>query len=66
VRYSEALSAGSHHPDWFAAFIPQLASYFAHPETSRQALDEAAACLDVIRQAYDVGVSEGFERSVRL
>ena len=53
VTYSAALSADSHHADWFAAFIPQLASYFESPQTSRTAFEEAAACLEVVHKAYE-------------
>ncbi len=52
VAYPAALSAGSHHADWFAAFLPQLAAYFEAPAASRAAFEEAAACLDVIQRAY--------------
>ncbi len=52
VRYPQRLSEGSHHPDWFAAFIPGLASLFQNPAASRAALGEAAACLEVIQSAY--------------
>ena len=31
VTFPVALSGGSHHADWFAAFIPQLAGYFNDP-----------------------------------
>ena len=50
--YSPALSAGSHHADWFAALIPDVASAFRNPDLSRAALDEAVSCLDVIQRAY--------------
>jgi predicted dehydrogenase len=52
VAYPAALSAGSHHADWFAAFIPELAGYLQSPQSSRAAFDEAAAVLDVIQRAY--------------
>jgi predicted dehydrogenase len=52
LMYPAALSAGSHHADWFAAFLPELAAYFRAPLSSRAAFDEAAACLDVIQRAY--------------
>src|SRR5207302_10496499 len=52
VRYPQALSAGSHHADWFAAFFPEIASQFREPESSRRAFDEAAACLETIERAY--------------
>ena len=56
VRFPEALSAGSHHADWFEAFLPELVGCFEAPASSRAAYDEAAACLDVIQRAYQVGV----------
>ena len=52
VQFPSALSGGSHHADWFAAFIPQLAGYFNAPASSRAAFDEAAACYQIIQQAY--------------
>jgi len=52
VRYPQALSAGSHHADWFSALVPQLASWFRDPASSRDAFDEAAACLDIVQRAY--------------
>lgn len=52
VTFPVALSGGSHHADWFAAFIPDLAGYFKDPLSSRVAFDEAAACFDIIRRAY--------------
>jgi predicted dehydrogenase len=56
VTFPEALSAGSHHADWFEAFLPDLVAAFRSPASSRAAYDEAAACLDVIQRAYQVGV----------
>ena len=53
VRYPAALSAGSHHADWFAALVPELASYFREPERSRAEFEEAAACLDITMRAYE-------------
>ena len=50
--YSPSLSAGSHHPDWFAALIPDIAAAFRNPDLSHAALDEAACCFDVIQRAY--------------
>jgi predicted dehydrogenase len=52
VTYSPALSAGSHHADWFAALIPDVAASFRDPDLSRGSLDEAACCLDLIQRAY--------------
>jgi predicted dehydrogenase len=54
VRFEQALSGGSHHPDWFAAMLPDLLASFRSSAVSRSALDEAATCLSVIRRAYEV------------
>jgi len=52
-RFPSALSGGSHHADWFAAFIPRLAGYFRDPASSRAAFDEAAACFRIIQGVYE-------------
>jgi len=53
-NFQPALSAGSHHADWFAAMLPLFVKFFRQPETSREAFDEAAVCLSVIRRAYEI------------
>jgi predicted dehydrogenase len=52
TRFESALSAGSHHADWFAAMLPDVIAGFERPETARESFDEAALCLSVIRRAY--------------
>lgn len=52
LRYQSALSAGSHHADWFRSLIPDTAAAFREPERSRGGFEEAAACLDIIQRAY--------------
>lgn len=52
IQFDSALSAGSHHADWFAAMLPDVLTSFRSPETARQSFDEAALCLSVIRRAY--------------
>jgi predicted dehydrogenase len=52
IRFDSALSAGSHHADWFAAMLPDVVASFRSPERARQSFDEAALCLSVIRRAY--------------
>ena len=52
LRFESALSAGSHHADWFAAMLPDVIASFRQPETARESLEEAALCLSVIRRAY--------------
>jgi predicted dehydrogenase len=51
-RFPSALSAGSAHPDWFAAMLPDVLAGFRNVEGSRAAFEEAAATLAVIQQAY--------------
>ena len=55
IRFESALSAGSHHADWFAAMLPDVMASFRAPETARTSFDEAALCLSVIRRAYLMG-----------
>jgi predicted dehydrogenase len=52
IRFESALSAGSHHPDWFAAVLPDVIASFQRPEAALESFDEAALCLSVIRRAY--------------
>jgi predicted dehydrogenase len=52
TRFPTALSSGSHHPDWFEAMLPDVVACFADPSKAHALLDEAAACLSIIQQAY--------------
>lgn len=54
IPFECALSAGSHHADWFAAMLPDVIASFRRPEAALEAFDEAAACLSVIRRAYQM------------
>ena len=54
IRFEEGLSAGSHHPDWFDAMLPDISASFRSPQTSRGAFEEAAVCLSTIRRAYQI------------
>ena len=54
IQFEDALSAGSHHADWFAAMLPDVMASFRSPETARESFEEAALCLSVIRRAYKV------------
>jgi predicted dehydrogenase len=53
--FDPALSAGSHHPDWFEAMLPEVVACFRDPARARLGLDEAASCLSIIREAYQCG-----------
>jgi predicted dehydrogenase len=50
--FARALSSGSHHEDWFAAMLPDVAAGFNDRASARRAFDEAAQCLGVIQRAY--------------
>jgi predicted dehydrogenase len=52
TRFPRALSAGSHHEDWFAAMLPDVVACFRDPRLARAPFAEAAACLSIIQQAY--------------
>ena len=54
IRFENALSAGSHHADWFSAMLPNVIRAFRSPEMARASFDEAALCLSVIRRAYEI------------
>jgi predicted dehydrogenase len=54
IQFESALSAGSHHADWFAAMLPDVVTNFRVPEAARASFEEAALCLSVIRRAYEV------------
>jgi predicted dehydrogenase len=54
IQFESALSAGSHHADWFAAMLPDVLAAFRSSETAREPFDEAALCLSVIRRAYQM------------
>ncbi|MFL6519371.1 MAG: Gfo/Idh/MocA family protein [Chthoniobacterales bacterium] len=54
IRFESALSAGSHHADWFTAMLPDVMAGFRSPEKARASFDEAALCLSVIRSAYEI------------
>ena len=52
IPFENALSAGSHHADWFAAMLPDVIASFREPKLSWEAFEEAALCLSVIRRTY--------------
>jgi len=56
IRFESALSAGSHHADWFAAMLPDVLAGFRSPAQARESFEEAAVCLSVIRSAYELPI----------
>ena len=57
TRFAQALSSGSHHDEWFAAMLPDVAAGFYDRETARRAFEEAAQCLSLIQRAYETARS---------
>ena len=55
THFETALSAGSHHSDWFTSMLPDVVATFKQPELALKSFDEAALCLSVIRRAYEIG-----------
>lgn len=55
--FAQALSAGSHHDDWFAAMLPAVVAAFHDPALAVSAFEEAAQCLTIIQQAYSSGLA---------
>jgi predicted dehydrogenase len=53
TRFASGLSAGSHHPDWFAAMLPDVLAALHHPELSHAPFEEAALCLRIIQGCYE-------------
>jgi predicted dehydrogenase len=56
-RFDPALSAGSHHADWFSTMLPDVVAAFRDPARARPSFEAAAECLSIIRQAYRVDMS---------
>jgi predicted dehydrogenase len=54
IGFESALSAGSHHADWFETMLPDVLRSFRSPESARESFEEASLCLSVIRRAYQV------------
>jgi len=46
------LSAGSAHPEWFGAMLPDFFEEIRNPRKRWKNLEEAALCLKLIRSAY--------------
>jgi predicted dehydrogenase len=52
IQFESALSAGSHHADWFAVMLPDVIASFHQWEAALESFEEAALCLSVIQGAY--------------
>jgi predicted dehydrogenase len=54
--FPEKLSAGSAHPEWFAALLPDFCAEVRDPGQRGRNLAESGFVLDLIRRAYDGGL----------
>lgn len=61
VRFEPALSAGSHHANWFAGMLGDVVACFRQPERAWPLFDEAVECLSIIQRAYACGSVEVFD-----
>ena len=52
IVFPEALSAGSTHPDWFAAMLPDFQAELANPAQRGRSFHEAVTCLRLTLLAY--------------
>ncbi len=52
ISFPTKLSEGSHHPDWFAAMLPDVVTAFRDPARAWPLFREAETCLRLIEQAY--------------
>jgi predicted dehydrogenase len=58
TRFLTAISAGSHHADWFTAMLPDVLACFHDRSRARPLFDEACQCLAIINRAYQVDSSK--------
>jgi hypothetical protein len=52
IRFARALSAGSHHDDWFDAMLPAVVVRLPESGAGASGLRGSAECLSIIQQAY--------------
>ena len=59
MPFPAALSAGSHHEDWFRALLPHFAAEVRDPSLRGQNLREAGWCMALTRAGYESGAKGG-------
>jgi len=52
ISFDNPLSAGSSHPTWFSAMLPDFIDELSDPAKRGRNLEEAAFCLGIIHRAY--------------
>jgi predicted dehydrogenase len=63
---AEALSAGSHHTEWFRGLLPDFAAAIQHPARRAEALREAGWCLVLTQAVYELERTRASSRRVEL
>ena len=58
IAFPEALSDGSHHPDWFSGVASAFLEEIRDPAARGGSLAEASICLSVIRYARRIAAGE--------
>ena len=64
ITFSEGLSAGSHHPDWYGAVIREFLAEMTDTRLSGRNFHEAACCFNLLRHCLKSS-SRGTEVEVR-
>src|SRR6185437_4224682 len=52
IVFGAALSAGSHHADWFQTLLPDFIEEIRHPSKGGENFREAGACLALMQASY--------------
>jgi len=66
IRFDSALSAGSHHSDWFAPLLQDFIEEIRDPKKRNQNLRESGWCLALTHAAYSSARQGAKEWPVRL
>ena len=61
-QFAQKLSAGSSHPEWFAAMLPDFRAALASPAEPSPTLAEAGICAELIERAYRPQPAEALRR----
>ncbi len=60
IKFETALSAGSHHPDWFRSLLPEFVEEMKNPAKRGTNFKEAGWCLALTSAAYQSNL-QGFK-----
>jgi predicted dehydrogenase len=59
TNFAQPLSAGSYHPDWFAAMLDDFAAELLDPNVRGESFREAEACCRLVEWGYRSSASGG-------